>query len=135
MLYVISQQNHPLLQYRGGQGPIVHLEADLHQVVQWARENNRFWAFSTIDAAHSAAAFYCALDRLNEINWSAVNAQSWMHCRDEKQAEFLVRESFPWHLIRRIGVHSHSMVQMARNAVGSATHRPNIEVRRDWYYS
>jgi len=31
MLYLIHQANHPELAYRGGQDPIVHLEADLHQ--------------------------------------------------------------------------------------------------------
>ena len=30
MLYVIHMANSPELDYRGGQGPIVHLEADLH---------------------------------------------------------------------------------------------------------
>src|ERR1044071_8723338 len=29
MLYVIYQANHPELTYRGGQEPIVHMEADL----------------------------------------------------------------------------------------------------------
>ncbi len=33
MLYVICQANHPELTYRGGQGPIVHLEADLRRAV------------------------------------------------------------------------------------------------------
>ena len=33
MLYVIYQGNHQELSYRGGQGPIVHLEADLRQTV------------------------------------------------------------------------------------------------------
>lgn len=33
MLYVIYRANHSQLSYRGGQGPIVHLEADLRQTV------------------------------------------------------------------------------------------------------
>lgn len=33
MLFVIHRANHPDLAYQGGQQPIVHLEADLHQVV------------------------------------------------------------------------------------------------------
>ena len=41
MLFVIHCANHPELAYRGGQQPIVHLEADLHLVVQWAEENGR----------------------------------------------------------------------------------------------
>lgn len=37
MLYLICQANHPELEYRGGQGPIVHLEADLRRAVAWAK--------------------------------------------------------------------------------------------------
>jgi len=33
MLYLIHQANHPDLSYRGGQGSIIHLEADLHETV------------------------------------------------------------------------------------------------------
>ncbi len=36
MLFLIHRGNHPDLPYRGGQRPIVHLEADLNRVVQWA---------------------------------------------------------------------------------------------------
>lgn len=36
MLYLIHQGNHPELAYRGGQGPIIHFEADLGAVVDWA---------------------------------------------------------------------------------------------------
>ena len=36
MLYLIHRANHPELDYRGGQGPIVHLEADLHEAANWA---------------------------------------------------------------------------------------------------
>lgn len=40
MLYVIHMANHPELAYREGQGPIVHLEADLHRVIAWALANS-----------------------------------------------------------------------------------------------
>jgi hypothetical protein len=50
MLYVISQANHPELAYHGGQGPIVHLEADLYQSVAWANQNGRRWAFTLSNA-------------------------------------------------------------------------------------
>ena len=39
MLYMIYRQNDPSLAYKGGQGPIVHLEADMHDVVEWADKN------------------------------------------------------------------------------------------------
>ncbi len=36
MLFLLHRGNHPDLTYRGGQRPIVHLEADLRTVVEWA---------------------------------------------------------------------------------------------------
>ena len=55
---------------------------------------------------------------------------------DEKQAEFLVEKSFPWKLVRRIGVCSqraHDRACDAANAA-AATHRPRIEIVTKWYY-
>lgn len=41
MLFVIHCANHPEPAYRGGQSPIVHLEADLQQIVRWAEANGQ----------------------------------------------------------------------------------------------
>lgn len=41
MLYLINRGNHPDLDYRGGEVPIVHLQADLYAAVQWAEQNKR----------------------------------------------------------------------------------------------
>jgi hypothetical protein len=43
MLFVIYRQNHPDLAYRDGQEPIVHQEADLHEVV-----NRACWMWSAM---------------------------------------------------------------------------------------
>jgi hypothetical protein len=43
MLFVIHRANHPELAYRGGQEPIVHLEADLYEVIRWADADGRRW--------------------------------------------------------------------------------------------
>jgi hypothetical protein len=134
MLYVIHCANHPELAYRGGQGPIVHLEADMHQVVQWANGDARKWAFSTINAAHGAAEFYGAVNSLDNVDWTAVGARQWTGCRDQKQAEFLVQERFPWSLVRRIGVRSEPVAQKVADAMQNAAHRPAVEIKADWYY-
>ena len=57
MLYVIHCANHPEREYRGGQDPIIHLEADLHDVVKWAEANARLWAFSLSNAGALYAEF------------------------------------------------------------------------------
>ncbi len=50
MLYLIHKGNHPDLRYRGGQEPVVHLEADLLSVVRWAETEGVPWAFSLTNA-------------------------------------------------------------------------------------
>jgi hypothetical protein len=136
MLYVIHCANHAELIYRGGQQPIVHLEADLHQVVQWAEKNGQRWAFSLSNAGAVYAQFRARLDQLGEINWNAVAAMSFRPAdiKEAKQAEFLIERSFPWHLVERIGVYSQGVAPRVMNAMQGAAHRPGIEVKRDWYY-
>ena len=134
MLYVIDRANHPNLAYRGGQSPIVHIEADLHEVVIWADRSQRRWAFTLSNAASSYAEDRCRLEQLDELDWDAIRARDWRNRRDEKQAEFLVERSFPWTLVRRIGVRSQHIREQARDILQADDHRPEVEVRKDWYY-
>ena len=53
MLYLIHKANHPHLSYSGGQEPIIHLEADLRETVQWAESNHLCWAFTLSNAGSS----------------------------------------------------------------------------------
>lgn len=135
MLYIISRANHPNLAYRGGQEPIVHLEADLRRTVAWAEENDLRWAFTLSNAGSSYFEDRNDLDQLDEVNWRAVGANMWRGELEEgKQAEFLIEGQFPWELVDRIGVHSQRYAQDAAQANLHPRHRPTIEIRRDWYY-
>ena len=106
MLYVIHQANHPNLAYRGGQNPIVHLEADLRQTITWAQKHGLRWAFTLSNAGARYFEDRCDLNHLHEIDWNAVQASQWRDCKEGKQAEFLVEQRFPWKAIDRIGVRS-----------------------------
>lgn len=75
MLYLIHQANHPELTYRGGQEPILHLEADLHAVVQWAEQEGLRWAFTLSNAGAYYFEDRCDLAQLSEIDWAAVQAR------------------------------------------------------------
>ncbi|MGO9742928.1 MAG: DUF4433 domain-containing protein [Roseiarcus sp.] len=136
MLYVIHCANHPELAYRGGEQPIVHLEADLRRVVQWAEQHGRRWTFSPSNAGAYYTQFRARLDQLDEVNWDAVAATDFRpeDIMEGKQAEFLVQDSFPWRLVERIGVHNQAVVPRVSNAMQNVVHRPTIEIRRDWYY-
>ena len=134
MLYVLSQANHPELSYRGGQDPIIHLEADLRQTVEWAKQNNLRWAFTL----SNAGAFYfedrCDLADLQEINWDAVKASGWRNCKEDKQAEFLIEKRFPWELVSRIGLRTRQARDNANKMLKSALHKPQVEIKTKWYY-
>lgn len=134
MLYLINQGNHPDLTYHGGQGPIIHLEADLYSVVEWADDNDCRWAFTLSNAGSFYFEDRCDLAKLTEIDWDAVQAKLWAQCKEGKQAEFLVECSFPWSLVERIGVHSEPIRQQVVQALPRKGHMPVVEVCRDWYY-
>jgi len=136
MLYILHMGNHPDLNYRGGQRPIVHLQADLHAVVEWADRKERRWAYSDRNAGGFLANFYTGLDHLGEVNWAAVESTDFrdMVIKEGKQAEFLVYGLFPWRLVERIGVCDERVAGEVRQAIARAEHQPPVAVERDWYY-
>ena len=133
MLYLIHRQNAGLA-YRGGQGPIVHLEADLQATVAWAQQHRRRWAFTASNAGSRYFDDWADLAQLSNVDWNAVQARNWIGCKEGKQAEFLLEHSFPWGLVERIGVLSAPVHAQAAHALPVAGHRPPVEIRPDWYY-
>lgn len=134
MLYLVYQGNHPEMAYRGGQGPILHFEADLNAVAAWANLQPLRWAFTLSNAGSYFFEDRNDLACLDEINWTAVQARDWRAHKEGKQAEFLLEHHFPWHLIERIGVRDRTTYQQVVNALPAHGHRPTVEVRPDWYY-
>lgn len=134
MLYVIFKRGDQELSYRDGQGPIVHLEADLRQTVAWADRQKLRWAFTLSNAGSFNFEDRCDLANLGEINWEAVHAKQWQECKETKQAEFLIERRFPWNLILHIGVQSEQMRQRAMVAIEEARHKPRVEIKPEWYY-
>lgn len=140
MLYLLHQANHPELTYRGGQAPIIHLEADLHAAVAWAKAEGRRWAFTLSNAGSRYFEDRADLAHLGEINWPAVATNRWSgqgvdpSIKEGKQAEFLVEERFPWSLFERIGVLSPGVYRQVSGLLNGQDHRPKLEIQRDWYY-
>ena len=136
MLYVIHCGNHPSLTYRGGQEPIVHLEADLKRVVNWANTHDVQWAFSASNAGAYYAQFWSTVKDLNQVDWNAVANLDFRdsQVKEGKQAEFLVKGSFPWTLVEEIGVHSAKIEAIVKRILRTATHKPPVSVRQNWYF-
>ena len=136
MLYVIHMANHQELAYRGGQGPIIHLEADLHTVIEWADGDSRPWAFSLSNAGARYTEFRNQTDDLDELDWTAIAARNFRdpEVKEAKQAEFLVHDACPFELFPRIGVRSPDVAERVTSTVAGLDYRPTVEVQVGWYY-
>lgn len=134
MLYVIYKGNHPDLGYTGGQREIVHLEADFARAVDWARTKEQRWAFTDSNAGAYFFNDWSDPERLDRLDWSAIEASDWHACKDGKQAEFLIEGHFPWELVERVGVIDRTAEERVLACIASARHKPAVEIRREWYY-
>jgi hypothetical protein len=136
MLYILYQGNHPELTYKDGQQPIVHLQADLYSVIQWANNQGVNWAFSDRNAGAYLATFYNRFSYLSQLNWSAIEAKNFRNAqiKEGKQAEFLMFDFFPWELIEKIGTFNNTIVPMIQNILTGIKHQPMISVERNWYF-
>ncbi|AGX88302.1 type II toxin-antitoxin system toxin DNA ADP-ribosyl transferase DarT [Candidatus Symbiobacter mobilis] len=133
MLYLMHVQSAELA-YKGGQDPIIHLQADLYETVAWAKTNDRRWAFTLSNGGSRYFEDRADLAKLHEVNWDAVHATNWKLCKEEKQSEFLVEEFFPWCLVQRIGVANQAIYGKVQHTLHKQEHKPTVEIKTDWYY-
>ena len=140
MLFLIYRANDSELAYHGGQGPILHLEADLRDSVAWAERNDLRWAFTLSNAGAYYFEDRCDLAQLGEIDWDAVQANQWSgngisrSVKEGKQAEFLIERSFAWELVSRIGVRSQQVYDQVRTLLQATVLKPHVEIKPDWCY-
>jgi len=134
MLYIFYRNDHPEMDYHGGQEPIIHLVADMHETMMWAGQNGLRCAFTTSNAGSSYFDDYTSEADLVKLNWNVICALDWHENREAKQAEFLIEQRFPWHLVERIGVYSDEYFRQVSALLAGAKHQPIIEIKRNWYY-
>jgi len=136
MLYVIYRANHPELTFRGGQGPILTLEADLDATIAHAEAAGIPWAISLQNAGAAYASFRADRAALAELDWAAINARDFRapEVKEAKQAEFLLHGRFPWRLVERIGVQNAATGRKALGCLAGAAHIPPVRLMPDWYY-
>ncbi|HPI88466.1 MAG TPA: DUF4433 domain-containing protein [Spirochaetota bacterium] len=136
MLYILYKGNHPDIAYHGGQQPVVHIEADLNNVVQWADRNRILWAFTDRNAGTYYGEFFNDLNDLDHVDWHAINSTDFRNpgIKDGKQAEFLIQRAFPVALIDRIGVMDIRKKKEVDILLKSSSIGLQVEVKPDWYY-
>lgn len=134
MLYVIHCRNAELT-YQAGQDRIVHLVSRIDIAIENAA--GRPWAFSDGNAGARYARFSNDLSQFDHfVDRNAVQATYWSDptVKERKQAEFLVHQHFPWTGFLTIGVINQSVADEVRRLLASQVHRPEVAVKRDWYF-
>lgn len=136
MLYIIHSARSDDLAYKAGQKPIIHLEADLYEAINWAAQNQLRWAFTQSNAGSFYFEDFADTQQLRLLNWPAIHTNNWAGANKEgKQAEFLLENFFPWHLVRRIGVYGTVQFNQVQQMLMQQTSpQPTLEVKRAWYY-
>lgn len=124
--------------YAEGQEPLVHLVSTCQAIDAAGRP----FVFSDGHGLARFTTWYDTLADLVNVDWEAAYARQWndtsehMDRQRRKQAEFLVHQSCPWHLLTEIGVYNDAArvrVQGALNNAPNAAQVP-IRVRPEWYY-
>lgn len=125
MLYVVNNGHDD---YKGGQEEVVHLCSTVGQ----GMSTGRAWAFTDRHADVAHALYYDDPAKLDQIPWKVMPETYWQSVKEERQAEFLVHEQFPWTAINEVACMTEAVAERARGIVGA--HGPAVSVRREWYY-
>jgi hypothetical protein len=128
MLYVINRGNTG--RPTGSQSTIVHLVSTLDAGIRLGKP----WAISDSNAGSSYPSFFPDLNGLNELDWAAIRATSWVGKQSQKAAEFLVADFFPWQAIHAIGCHNPEVARHVQGLLDSQPQKPTVTVKPDWYY-
>lgn len=136
MLFTIFKGN--VEHYTDGQESIVYLVADVHE----SAENTQF-CFCNGHATMSLTGFHNRLEELDDsIDWQIMRAKYWGNTDEDgdrtrrRQAEFLIKDFFPWNLVKVIGVYDKIKARMVETILDKSTspHRPSVLVKTAWYY-
>lgn len=131
MLYTISRGNVP--KCPDGQIPVVHLVSSVEKV----RGDNLQFVFTDGHGIMALTNYYDDLTFLETLDWDLIRDRYWADTlkdpdrKRRRQAEFLVRNFFPWTLIAEIGVINDGVRQEVEELVGDSV---PIVIRQNWYY-
>jgi hypothetical protein len=134
MLYVINKGG--VEGYHDGQRPILHLVSSVETVQQAGLP----YTFTDGHAEMDISRFFTDLQDLNKIDWEIMRTHYWSDTLEDgdrkrrRQAEFLVYQFFPLHLIETIGVINQSMANQVSSLLQPLAQRPVILAAPAWYY-
>lgn len=116
---------------RGCQRTILHLVSTVAIGINLGRR----WAISDGNAGAVYPSFYADLNALDALDWDAIQAKYWQGRTNQKAAEFLVADFFPWTGFQMIGCHNTAIAKDVQDMLKNHNHRPQVVVKPDWYYN
>lgn len=128
MLYTVNRGN--VGRPAGCQSTIVHLVSTVEMGVNLGRQ----WAISDGNAGAAHTSFSANVNSLDELDWSAIEANSWGGRTHQKAAEFLIADFFPWSAVIGIGCHNDGVRAQVLNLIAQHAHKPQVETKPNWYY-
>ncbi|MEG4574401.1 DUF4433 domain-containing protein [Microcoleus sp. N3A4] len=134
MLYTINRGN--VKSYSQGQSTVIHLVSSVENIDAAGLS----FVFTDGHAVMAFTEFFDDLNDLGAIDWDVMESRYWNDTNEDndrkrrRQAEFLVRNFFPWQLITEIGVINSTIKSQAENFLQNFTHKPSVIVRKNWYY-
>lgn len=127
MLYAIHRGHQD---YAGGQNNIAHLVSTISRATGLGRP----WAFTDRHAELAHALHFEDLSELSEVPWQVMDLRYWTEVKEERQAEFLVREFFPWSAIEEVAVRTEDVVRRVQATLGAEGGGRIVKARPEWYY-
>ncbi|MEG4999761.1 type II toxin-antitoxin system toxin DNA ADP-ribosyl transferase DarT [Microcoleus sp. B4-D4] len=134
MLYTINRGN--LKSCSQGQSTVIHLVSSVENIDAAGLD----FVFTDGHAVMAFTEFFDDLNHLEQIDWDVMESRYWNDTNEDndrkrrRQAEFLVRNFFPWHLITEIGVINSTIKSQTENILQNFTHKPSVIIRQQWYY-
>lgn len=133
MLYSIHTES--VAEYVGGQQQIVYLVSSVEQVFRHTAN----WCFTDGHGVEAFTQFYTNKNDFNKIDWTVIDHWSWKNTQEDndrkrrKQAEFLVKDFFPWSLVEKIGVYNKEQQGLVERLI-IQSNRPVLNIEPKWYY-
>lgn len=139
MLYAISRRASA--KHTAGQEPMVYLVSTVEDVEQQGLPST----FTDGHGTKFQTRYFNDLDDLDSVDWPLMKAKWWNDTQEDldrcrrRSAEFLVRDHFPWALVRGVGVidgaRSLEVAAILKRACPAAgDYKPRVVVRPGWYY-
>ncbi|MFY9674538.1 MAG: DUF4433 domain-containing protein [Terriglobales bacterium] len=132
MLFAISRGN--VEGYTAGQQPVIYLCSST-EAVDGAKMR---WVFTEGHADMGYTDFFDDFSDLEKIDWKLMTAKYWNSTPEDpdrsrrRQAEFLVKDFFPWKLVSQVAVYGDATAKIVNASLAGGP--PPIVVRQGWYY-